>query len=155
MLGYLGIRSHLLTTVLRDVVERAPEEIVETTLPPLARSQLAPLIARFQSAQQDSLAAPREQPGSTQCMTTAPIFGPSAQTPPISESTLPTVNLPIDGLHGRAMLPQWSSLTPAQWTEQCLCSHLQGPRQRVPGTARQSCTFTVEPVPGPAADVQR
>eukprot|EP00961_Rhodomonas_salina_P087926 1182839-Rhodomonas_salina.2 len=36
MLGYLGIQSHLPTTALRDVVEREPEEIVETTLPPLA-----------------------------------------------------------------------------------------------------------------------
>eukprot|EP00961_Rhodomonas_salina_P027655 373723-Rhodomonas_salina.1 len=52
MLGYRGIQSHLLTTALRDVVERAPEEIVEATLPPLALSLLAPLIASFLSAQQ-------------------------------------------------------------------------------------------------------
>eukprot|EP00961_Rhodomonas_salina_P072954 980070-Rhodomonas_salina.1 len=64
MLGYRGIRSHLPTTALRDVVERAPEEIVEATLPPLAQSLLAPLIARFLSAQQvqDSMPITRQAP---------------------------------------------------------------------------------------------
>eukprot|EP00961_Rhodomonas_salina_P194457 2625271-Rhodomonas_salina.4 len=118
MRGYRGILSHLPTTELRDVVKRAPEEIPNRSRTACLSPVKLPRLAW------DSPAALCEQQGSTLCMTMAPIFGPRAQTPPISESTLPTVNLPSNGLHGSATRLQWSSSTPVQWTEQCLGSHL-------------------------------